>query len=108
QFIMCLVLALAAAAWSVAAPVSPGDSHGGAYLGVTVDQPSPGTASTLHLKNGGASITYVDQDGPACHAGLKSGDIVTAFNGKPVSGPEQFANLIHASAPGSTVTMTVL
>jgi membrane-associated protease RseP (regulator of RpoE activity) len=62
----------------------------------------------LHLKNGGAAITTVDQDGPACHAGLQSGDIVVAFNGKPVSTSDQFASMIHASAPGSTVMMTVI
>ena len=50
----------------------------------------------------------VDQDGPACKAGLKSGDVVTAFNGKAVNGRDQFAGLIHASAPGSTVTLTVI
>ena len=79
------------------------------YLGVMVDNVSPETAASLHLKEGsGAAITGVDQDGPACRAGLKSGDIVTAFNGKPVEGPEQFASLIHGSAPGSTVSMTVM
>jgi F0F1-type ATP synthase membrane subunit b/b' len=73
-----------------------------------VDGVSPETAASLHLKNGGAAITTVDQDGPACRAGLQSGDIVVAFNGKPVTNPEQFASLIHSSAPGSSVTMTVV
>ena len=38
---------------------------------------------------------------------MKGGDVVSAFNGKPVSGPDQFASMIHSSAPGSTVTLTV-
>lgn len=109
KIIMGLSLALGiAAAPAVATPLSPGDPHGGAYLGVMVDKVSPETAAALHLTSGGAVITNVDQDGPACHAGLKGGDIVTAFNGKPVSDPDQFASLIHGSAPGSTVTMTVV
>src|SRR3974377_2088393 len=69
---------------------------------------SPETAAARHVASGSTMIANVDQDGPACHAGLKGGDIVTAFNGKRVSGPEQFADLIHDSAPGSTVTLTVV
>src|SRR6516162_898057 len=91
-----------------AAPGVAGDTHGAAYLGVMVDGVSPETTASRHLKNGGAAITTVDQDGPACRAGLQSGDIVVAFNGKPVTNPEQFASLIHTSAPGSSVTMTVV
>ena len=88
---------------------SPGDPHSTAYLGVMVDNVSPATAASLHLKDGsGAAITGVDQDGPACHAGLKSGDIVTAYNGKPVEGGDQFASLIHSSAAGTVVSMTVI
>ena len=87
----------------------PGDPHATAYLGVMVESVSPEKAAALHLKDGsGAAITGVDQDGPACRAGLKSGDIVTAFNGKAVSGAEQFASMIHSTAPGSTVAMTVI
>ena len=73
-----------------------------------VDAVPAATAEALHLKNGGAFIANVDQDGPACHAGLQSGDVVVAYNGKPVTGSEQFAGLIHDSAAGSTVMMTVI
>ena len=96
------------APWAGAVP-SPGDPHSTAYLGVMVDNVAPTTAASLHLKDGsGAVITGVDQDGPACRAGLKSGDIVTAFNGKPVEGGDQFASLIHSSAAGTVVSMTVI
>ncbi len=90
-------------------PAFVGEPHSSAYLGVMVDNVSPEKAAALHLADGsGAAISGIDQDGPACKAGLKNGDVVTAFNGKPVQGAEQFASLIHASAPGTTVTMSIL
>ncbi len=110
KVILFTLLALGAAgvAPSAMAIGNPGESHGTAYLGVMVDAVPAATAETLHLKNGGAFIANVDQDGPACHAGLQSGDVVVAYNGKPVTGSEQFAGLIHDSAAGSTVMMTVI
>ncbi len=110
KVMMFTVLALGAAgvAPSAWAAGNPGESHASAYLGVMVDAVPAETAEKLHLKNGGAFIANVDQDGPACHAGLQSGDVVVAYNGKPVTGSEQFAGLIHDSAAGSTVMMTVI
>ena len=91
---------------AVAAPA--GDNHSTAYMGVMVDTVPPDVANALHLKDGsGAAITGVDQDGPACLAGLKKGDVVVVFNGKPVEGSSQLAGLIHSSAPGTTISLTV-
>jgi len=56
----------------------------------------------------GAIITYVDQDGPACHAGLMENDVVIAYEGSKVDGPEQLQGLIHATPPQKTVTMTIM
>ena len=111
KVMICAVVALGlagAAPIAVAARGSSGDSHGSAYLGVMVESVSPETATAMHLKSGGAAITNVDQDGPACRAGLQPGDIVIAFNGKTVTSSEQFASLIHSSVPGSTATMTLI
>jgi len=107
KVVICAALALGLAAMAPATLAAKGTS-GGAYLGVMVDTVSPEKAASLHLKDGGAVIDNVDQDGPACHAGLQTGDIVVAFNGTPVSSSDQFASLIHASAPNSTVMMTVI
>src|SRR5215470_3528647 len=104
KVVICAALALGLAGMVPASLAAKGTS-GGAYLGVIVDTVSPEKAASLHLKNGGAFIANVDQDGPASHAGLQTGDIVVAFNGTPVSSSDQFASLIHASAPASTVMM---
>jgi membrane-associated protease RseP (regulator of RpoE activity) len=44
---------------------------------------------------------------PAKLAGLKVGDTITAFNGKPVSNGTQLSNAINGAEPGSAVTLTV-
>jgi membrane-associated protease RseP (regulator of RpoE activity) len=58
------------------------------------------------LNNGTCGTSHTPS--PASIAGLKVGDTVTAFNGKPVSNWTQLGNLIRASAPGSAATVTVL
>ncbi len=79
------------------------------YLGVHIDQVTPQTVSALKLPDAsGALITYVDQDGPACRAGLKNNDVVVGFNGAKVQSPDQLQEMIHATAAGKTVNMTVV
>ena len=63
-------------------------------------------ASVTQLDNG--ICTASDQPSPAKLAGLKLGDKVTAFDGKPVSNWTQLGNAIRAVRPGSPVTITVL
>jgi serine protease Do len=102
------LLAIALLGAGLAAPLGASTGHSSAYLGVMVDKVAPETAEALHLANGtGALIAGVDQDGPACRAGLKNGDVVVAYNGKTVDGPEQFAGMIHSSTPGKTAAITV-
>ena len=85
------------------------EAHSGAYLGVQITSVTPQRASALKLPEpAGAIITYVDQDGPACHAGLMENDVVVAYEGSKVEGPEQLQGLIHATPPQKTVTMTIM
>ena len=85
------------------------EAHSGAYLGVQITAVTPQRASVLKLsESAGAIITYVDQDGPACHAGLMENDVVVAYEGSKVDGPEQLQGLIHASPPQKTVTLTIM
>jgi hypothetical protein len=85
------------------------EAHSGAYLGVQITAVTPQRASALKLSDpAGAIITYVDQDGPACHAGLMENDVVVAYEGSKIDGPEQLQGLIHATAPQKTVTLTIM
>lgn len=85
------------------------EAHSGAYLGVQITAVTPQRASALKLQEpAGAIITYVDQDGPACHAGMMENDVVVAFDGSKVDDPEQLQGLIHATPPQKTVTLTIV
>ena len=98
---------------AAAVPASPQaswpEAHAGAYLGVQITGVTPERASALRLKDSsGVVITYVDQDGPACRAGLLENDVVVAFNGSKIDGPEQLQGLIHSSPPQKPVTLTIV
>ena len=70
----------------------------GAYAGIGVEvQPQP---------DGRIKIIAPIDDTPAARAGIKSGDIITAVNGKPVSGSDDESPL--RGVPGSKVTLTLV
>ena len=46
-------------------------------------------------------------NGPADKAGIKAGDIITKFDGRPVTEPDQLVVAIRAKSPGDTVELTV-
>lgn len=45
--------------------------------------------------------------GPADKAGVKAGDVITAFEGRPITRSDDLVVAIRAKAPGDTVTLTV-
>jgi serine protease Do len=47
-------------------------------------------------------------DSPAAAAKLERGDVITAYNGKPVTDPGQLRMLVADTAPGTSVTLTVI
>jgi membrane-associated protease RseP (regulator of RpoE activity) len=63
-------------------------------------------ANVTDLDNGTCGSSH--QASPAAVAGLKVGDTITAFNGKPVSNWTQLGNAIKDAAAGSAATITVL
>src|SRR5208283_1278178 len=92
-------------------PASAGwpEPHPSSYLGVHIDEVTPQTASALKLSDtSGALITYIDQDGPACRAGLKNNDVIVGFNGSRIQNPDQLREVIQGTAAGKTVSLTVV
>jgi serine protease Do len=56
----------------------------------------------------GAVVTTVTEGGPAAHAGLKPGDVITQFNGKPVKDSAALVDMVVHTKPGTTVPVEVV
>ncbi|HZT94855.1 MAG TPA: trypsin-like peptidase domain-containing protein [Gaiellaceae bacterium] len=57
--------------------------------------------------HGGARVAKIVSGGPAQKAGLKSGDVITAFAGHRVTSASELTTLVSAAQPGQTVNVTV-
>ena len=68
-----------------------------AYLGVS-----------LQTVPEGAAVTSVVASSPAAEAGVRSGDVIVAFDGKDVASSSELRVLVDAKSPGDAVTLTVL
>ncbi|MDP3716313.1 MAG: DegQ family serine endoprotease [Acidobacteriota bacterium] len=78
-------------------------------LGVTVQGVTSDLAAGLGLdKTEGALVSDVTPGGAAARAGLKRGDVILGYQGRPVVDTNAFRNEIAATTPGSTVTLQVL
>jgi S1-C subfamily serine protease len=70
------------------------------FLGVSGTEPSSGSA--------GALVTQVSPDGPADDGGIKSGDLITTFDGEPVASMIDLAAKVRRTQPGTPVTLSVV
>lgn len=78
------------------------------WLGVTPEDISADRAKELKLSAArGVYVSEVEKDSPAEKAGLKSGDVITEFNGTHVEGVTQFRRLVRETPPGHSVSIAV-
>ena len=78
------------------------------WLGITPEDISSDRAKELKLSAArGVYVSEVEKDSPAEKAGLKSGDVVTEFNGTHVEGVTQFRRLVRETPPGHNVSIVV-
>jgi Do/DeqQ family serine protease len=78
-------------------------------LGIVVRKMNSEIASSLKLKDvKGLLVADVQPGGAADKAGIKKGDVITAFNGTEVNEPNVFRNQVAGTQPGTPVTLTIL
>ncbi|KAA5599853.1 Do family serine endopeptidase [Blastochloris sulfoviridis] len=79
------------------------------WIGVQIQPVNTDLADSLGLaKAQGALVTEPQAGGPAAKAGIKSGDVITAVNGKPVKDARDLAKQIAAEKPGEPIKLTVV
>lgn len=72
------------------------------YLGVRLQVVSPVLAKSVGLQgtDGALVSDFAKEDSPAAKAGLRSGDVIVEFDGKPVKTPKQLTEYVADSAVG--------
>src|SRR5213596_3971467 len=79
------------------------------YIGTSVQTLTPEIADAMKLKGQltGALVGEVEPNAPAAKAGIKTGDVITAVNGKKVSDARELRLMIGSMAPGTKVQIEI-
>src|SRR5690606_4323869 len=75
-------------------------------IGVQIGVVSEDVAKAIGLpKTMGAMVSNVERGGPADAAGVRSGDVITSFNGREITHMSDLPRLVGATKPGTRATM---
>jgi serine protease Do len=78
-------------------------------IGVGVEAISRDAVDEFGLKDRkGAVVKTVIPNGAASKAGLEPGDVIIAYNGKPVSSRDDLVQMVVATKPGSSVPVRIV
>jgi serine protease Do len=79
------------------------------YIGASVQTLTPELAEAMKLKGQptGALVGEVAPKTPSEKAGMKTGDVITAVNGKKIGDPRELRLMIGSMAPGSRAQIQV-
>jgi serine protease Do len=79
------------------------------YIGTSVQTLTPEIADAMKLKGQptDALVGEVEPNAPASKAGIKTGDVITAVNGKKVNDPRELRLMIGSMAPGTKAHMEI-
>jgi len=80
-----------------------------AYLGIMVQDVTPGISKAMNLKDmKGVLVGDVSPTGPAMKSGVQRGDVIVELNGKPMEDSRQLRNTISMMDPTATVKLKLL
>ena len=78
-------------------------------LGIGIQPVTPEIAASLKLSEAkGVIVNSVSPNSAAAQAGLRQGDVITAFNGEPVQDGNSLRNRVAGTQPGTEVKLTVI
>jgi serine protease Do len=80
------------------------------YIGASVQTLTPELADAMKLKgqSAGALVGEVAPNSPSQKAGLKTGDVITAVNGKKITDARELRLMIGSMVPGSKAQLEVI
>ena len=79
------------------------------YAGMWIQDVTPALAGEFKLKNNtGAIVSDVAPKSPAEKAGLKSGDVIVEYNGKPVTDSRHLKLAVARTHPGQTADVKIV
>ena len=77
-------------------------------IGIGIQDLNSSLAQSFGLERPqGALVSTVESGGPAEKAGVKPGDVILSYNGKPIDNSNQLPPLVAATKPGSKATIEV-
>jgi serine protease Do len=78
-------------------------------LGVQIQEVTPELAESFGLEEPtGALIAAVEPGSAAAKAGLKAGDVILSYDGKPVASMSELPLMVASTMPGSSVDVEIL
>jgi C-terminal processing protease CtpA/Prc len=84
-------------------------SRNSAYLGVETAKWAPSARQQRDgIAEGGVEVREVAPGSPASDAGLRSGDVITAVNGRDITTPEQLYQIVQRAGSDREITLDVL
>jgi serine protease Do len=79
------------------------------WLGVQIQTVTDDIAASLGLEEAaGALVARVSESSPAARAGIETGDVVVAYDGRAVEDPRSLARMVAATAVGRTVAVELV
>lgn len=79
------------------------------WLGVSIQPISPEIAEGLGLEQTqGALVAEPQPNSPAANAGIRSGDIITSVQGKPLKDERELSKMVSEMVPGTKVELGIV